>query len=95
MKKIIILGSIMLMLGASSFACGGHGRYGGNGRHMGYRSSNPKYQEASIRIQDKNLEIRKETIKSNPDWKKIERLNREILNERATMRTERQKEYRY
>ena len=86
MKKVLLIGSVILTLGAVTFARGGYGM-GGNGGMMGggcggygYMNSNPETQQTRIRIQEKNLEIRKETIKANPDWKKVERLNSEIAN---------------
>ena len=97
MKKALLIGSIVLTLGAVTFARGGYGM-GGNGGMIGrgcggygYINSNPEAQQARIRIQEKNLEIRKETIKANPDWKKVERLNSEIATEQAKLRTEMQK----
>ena len=53
--------------------------------------SNPETQQTRIRIQEKNIEKRKETIKANHDWKKVERLNSEIATEQAKLRTEMQK----
>ena len=97
MKKALLIGSIVLTLGAVTFARGGYGM-GGNGGMMGggcggygYMNSNPEAQQTRIRIQEKNLEIRKETVKANPDWKKVEKLNSEIATEQAKLRTEMQK----
>ena len=97
MKRVLLIGSIVLVFGVVTFSRGGFGM-GGNGGMMGggcggygYMNSNPEAQQSSIRIQEKNLEIRKETLKANPDWKKIEKLNTEIANEHAKLRTEMQK----
>ena len=91
MKKVLLIGSVILTLGAVTFARGGYGMMGGGCGGYGYMNSNPETQQTRIRIQEKNLEIRKETIKANPDWKKVERLNSEIATEQAKLRTEMQK----
>ena len=96
MKKALLIGSIVLAIGAVSYSRGSYGMGGSGGMmnggcHGGYMSSNPEAQQTRIKIEEKNLEIRKETIKANPDWKKIERLNSEIASEQAKLRTEMQK----
>ena len=88
MKKLFIMSILMLSLGSLSLARGGYGSCHG---YHNYGNLSPALQEVNIRIQEKNLEIRKEMLKSNPNWSKIENLNTEIAKERAKLRTENQR----
>lgn len=66
-----------------------------NKRHFISRNSNDfskEIEKIQISLDEKNLEIRKETIKDTPDWNKIETLNIEIATELAKFRTKIQKE---
>ena len=96
MKKLLLIGSLVLSLGAVGFArgghgygggCGGHGRGNGNGYYNNMMTSNPQIEKSRITIQEKRLDVRKELIKTSPDWKKVEKLNSEIGAEQGKMRT--------
>lgn len=96
MKKLLLIGTLVLSLGAFGFARGGHGYgrgYGrgcggnGSGYHNSMMTSNPQIEKSRILIQEKRLDVRKELIKTSPDWKKIEKLNSEIGTEQGKIRT--------
>ncbi|WP_115270344.1 hypothetical protein [Fusobacterium necrogenes] len=48
---------------------------------------NPELEKTRIEIEEKRLEIRKELLKEEPDWDKIEKLNIEIAIQEAKNRT--------
>ena len=100
MKKVLTIGALVLAIGVIAAARGmgygmGYGNgmgYGGCGNHGGgyhhqMMANNPDFQKSWITIEEKRLEIRKEMIKTTPDWKKIEKLNTDIATEQAKMRT--------
>lgn len=58
---------------------------------MGY-IRNKDIEANRITIMEKKLEIRKEVIKDNPDWNKVEKLNQEIASKRASNQTIRMRE---
>ena len=60
--------------------------YGG-GHHYQMMANNPDIQKSWITIEEKRLDVKKEMIKTSPDWKKIEKLNTDIATEQAKMRT--------
>ena len=68
MKKLFIMSILMLSLGSLSLARGGYGSCHG---YHNYGSLSPALQEVNIRIQEKNLEIRKEMLKSNLNFSNI------------------------
>lgn len=81
-----------------------HSRYiGHGGRHHNnccYNNGNVrenyvvnKELEANrIAIAEKKLELRKEMLKDNPDWNRVEKLNQDIASKRATNQTIRMRE---
>ncbi len=92
MKKVLVIGSLLLTLGAVSFSRGGGGNghgggCGNGGYHHDMMISNPAVQNSQIIIDEKRLEVRKELLKTTPDWKKIEKLNTEIGTEQGKIRT--------
>ena len=100
MKKIYLTIALLSMLGIASFARGGYmgggsqrggcGGYGSGGYHHdnnGFLAANPDIENLRTNIMEKNLEIRKELLKNNPDWKKIEKLNTEIATTQAKIKT--------
>ena len=99
MKKLAVVGVMVLALGATAFAIGHRNWNGSEGmhnfgntscqsssNHMNFKRS-PEMEKSSILIGEKKLEIRKEMLKDSPDWNKIEKLNTEISTERGKMRT--------
>ena len=54
---------------------------------LGSFFNNPDIQKSWITIEEKRLDVKKEMIKTSPDWKKIEKLNTDIATEQAKMRT--------
>lgn len=107
MKKFLI-GSLMIVLGATSFGRGYHHRNfdgGHHNSHCAYYDSkeryeyrtNPEFEKARVEFAEKRLEIRKELLKDNPDWTKIQKLNEELALKKAEFRTNNMKrafEYR-
>lgn len=101
MKKVFIVGALVLSIGGLAAARGmygggmgygggrGHGGGcgGGGGYHYQMMSNNPDMQKSWITIEEKRLDVKKEMIKTTPDWKKIEKLNTDIATEQAKMRT--------
>ena len=99
MKKVLTIGALVLAIGGFAAArgmgygmgYGGHGCGGGMGYGGGYHhqmmANNPDIQKSWITIEEKKLEVKKEMIKTSPDWKKVEKLNTDIATEQAKMRT--------
>ena len=58
------------------------------GRHIKNRRNPEINPEKQIAIDEKRLEIEKELAKSEPDWAKIENINKEVALERAAAKTE-------
>lgn len=52
----------------------------------------PENEKIRIIIDEKKLEVRKELLKENPDWDKIEKLNVEIATQGAILKTCRMRE---
>lgn len=69
-----------------------HHNRGGYCHENNYRNSGYKDSESRILIDEKRIEIRKELLKDNPDWIKIERLKIEMATDSAKLSTERMKE---
>ena len=88
MKKVLLLVTVMLIAGVAIYARSG---YGVGGCCPGYGYSTSEGEQFRIKIQEKNLEIRKELLKASPDWSKVEKLNSEIAIEQGKLRTEMQK----
>ncbi len=100
MKKLAVVGVMLLALGATAFARGHKNWNDSDGRmhnfgstscqtssnHMNFKRS-PELEKSSILIEEKRLEIKKELLKDSPDWNKVEKLNTEISTERGKMRT--------
>ena len=57
-------------------------------RHIKNRRSPELNPEKRIAMDEKRLEIEKELAKNEPDWTKIENINKEIALERAAAKTE-------
>ena len=57
-------------------------------RHMKDRRNPDFNPEKQIEMDEKRLEIEKELAKSEPDWTKVEEINKEIALERAAAKTE-------
>ncbi|MDY3059095.1 MAG: hypothetical protein SOR11_03740 [Fusobacterium sp.] len=103
MKKMTLIGIMLFVIGATSFARPHHHNYnncdyapcGASYHHNCVVDQNrpraprrdPEAERARLVIDEKRLEIRKELIKETPDWKKIERINSEIATEQAKERT--------
>lgn len=98
MKKIAIVGMMLLALGATSFARGHHNNwhneacprvqgYDARPNGVGVTRRNPESERTRLVIDEKKLEIRKELTRETPDWKKVERLNTEIATEQGKTRT--------
>ena len=58
------------------------------GRHIKNRRNPQINPENQIAMDEKRLEIQKELTKSEPDWTRIENINKEIALERAATKTE-------
>lgn len=100
MKKLTVIGAMLLALGATAFA-GGHKNWNNSdgGRNFLLNNScqppstpmnfkkNPEMEKSSILIEEKRLEIKKELLKDAPDWNKVEKFNTEISTERGKMKT--------
>lgn len=103
MKKLTIVGMMIFAIGATAFARGHQNWDNNGGRHhrtydcvqgegrMARRS--PEMERTRLVIDEKRLEIRKELVKENPDWKKVERLNTEIATEQGRARTTMMKDH--
>lgn len=103
MKKMALIGMMLFVVGATSFARGHHHNNNCNYAPCGApqhhncvvdqnkqkvpKRRNPEAERTRLVIDEKRLEIRKELIKETPDWKKIERINTEIATEQAKERT--------
>ncbi|MCP1226111.1 hypothetical protein [Sebaldella sp. S0638] len=99
MKKVFMIGALVLSIGGFAaargmgygggmgYGNGHHGGCGGGGYHYQMMANNPDMQKSWITIEEKRLDVRKEMIKTSPDWKKIEKLNTDIATEQAKMRT--------
>lgn len=100
MKKLAVVGIMLLALGATTFAKGhknwsdpaGGIHHSKNGycqspsNHKSFKR-NPEIEKSNILIEEKRLEIKKELLKDSPDWNKVEKLNIEISTERGKMKT--------
>lgn len=98
MKRFMIVAAMMTLIGSMAFSKEVYRRgeyhhnrgeycHRGNYRNGGYRDS-----ESRILVDEKKIEIRKELLKDNPDWAKIEKLKVEMATESAKSSTERMKE---
>ena len=98
MKKVLTIGALVLAIGGIAAARGmgygggmgygrGHGGGCGGGYHYQMMANNPDMQKSWITIEEKRLDVKKEMIKTSPDWKKIEKQNGEIATEQAKIRT--------
>lgn len=95
MKKMAIVGMMLFVVGATSFA--GHHHNNNCNLHnqncvvttkkARVAKRDPELEKSRLLVDEKNLEIRKELIKTTPDWKKIERLNNEIATEQSRRKT--------
>ena len=61
---------------------------GSRDRHIKNRRNPEINPEKQIAMDEKRLEIEKELAKSEPDWTRIENINKEIALERAAAKTE-------
>lgn len=95
MKKLAVVGVMLLALGATAFARGhreggmhnfGNSSCQSSSNHMNFKRS-PEMEKSSILMEEKRLEIKKELLKDSPDWNKVEKLNTEISTEKGKMRT--------
>lgn len=101
MKKILISGLMVFLVGSSVFARTPQRMEGRavHRQHCDYYYSNenknyPVSQEVEkikVAFAEKRLEIRKELLKDVPDWEKIKKLNEELALRRAELRTENMK----
>ena len=58
----------------------------------GKRNITPEMEQKRIAMEEKELAIKKELIKDSPNWTQIEKLNREIAVDQASMRTSEMKQ---
>ena len=64
---------------------------GSRDRHIKNRRNpelNPEMAKLQLETDEKRLEIEKELAKSDPDWTKVEEMNKEIALSRAAAKTE-------
>lgn len=95
MKRLLIGSLMALTIGTAAFAGMHHGGMRNPaGHHMGRECGYPRNEKARIFIDERRLEIRKELLNEKPDWNKIQRLNSEIADKRAEIKTENMK-YRF
>lgn len=99
MKKLMIIATMMTLVGSMAFSKEvyrrdyHHNREYCNGdycrtynNHRNYNNNNRGYvkdSESRILLDEKKIEIRKELLKDNPDWAKIERLKVEMATDSA------------
>ena len=99
-KKLLIGIAALCFVFAGGFAIGNFSRpkprienirpgfADSRGRHIKNRRNPEINPEKQIATDEKRLEIEKELAKSEPDWTKIENINKEIALERAAAKTE-------
>ena len=99
-KKLLIGIAALCFVFAGGFAIGNFSRpkprienirpgfANSRGRHIKNRRNPEINPEKQIATDEKRLEIEKELAKSEPDWTKIENINKEIALERAAAKTE-------
>lgn len=63
-----------------------------NGNERGNYVVNKDLEANRIAIAEKKLELRKEMLKDNPDWNRVEKLNQDIASKRAENQTIRMRE---
>ena len=95
-KKLLVGIAALCLVFAGGFAIGNFSRpkprienirpgfADSRGRHI----KNRRNPEKQIAMDEKRLEIEKELAKSEPDWTRIENINKEIALERAAAKTE-------
>ena len=99
-KKLLIGIAALCFVFAGGFAIGNFSRpkprienirpgfANSRGRHIKNRRNPEINPEKQIAMDEKKLEIEKELAKSEPDWTRIENINKEIALERAATKTE-------
>lgn len=98
MKRFMVVVALMTAIGSMAFSkdMSRRGEYhhnrGGYCHENNYRNGGYRDSESRILMDEKRIEIRKELLKDNPDWTKIEKLKVEMATESAKSSTERMKE---
>ena len=99
-KKLLIGIAALCFVFAGGFAIGNFSRpkprienirpgfANSRGRHIKSLRNPGINPENQIAMDEKRLEIQKELTKSEPDWTRIENINKEIALERAAAKTE-------
>ncbi|SJZ52842.1 protein refolding chaperone Spy/CpxP family [Cetobacterium ceti] len=119
MKKLLLIGTLILSVGAFAAGQGNNvdgnnnrGRYyhnhnsnctmmgeksykRGNKRHLNLTEAQRKeISKVKIALEEKKLELKKLMLESNVDWSKVEKLNQEMGNISAKLKTDMMK-YKY
>lgn len=93
MKKInTFAGIIALSLGLSAFSYSNTDMNRPSKHGHKRIEMTPEMKQKRIVQEEKEIAIKKELIKDNPNWTQIEKLNKEIANDRAIMKTARMKQ---
>lgn len=88
---MILSSSIMLAHGYGHGYSGGADCNGGTCNWRGGNNTNPVVQQYRVKLQENRLNLSKEMAKAKPDFKVVERLNKEQAEIIAKIKTENMK----